>query len=203
MAVDQSVFQTQGAAGGGPVTYFTKDKNGVVAEVEIARDQFKPPATGFYLLKLKAFSAPFEMDGQFGKSKNVRAVFVVKAPGTFNDKAMFSQLLSVAKVSADGNWRSNITANSAVGKMIAAIRGTEIQDGEPINLLDYLNGEFAAMVNQSTKQGQNGIEVYGNVVKDTWQPASAVAGQQAAPQPVAAAAPAGGAAGNVFLDDDD
>ena len=182
MAVDQSVFQTQGAAGGGPVTYFAKDKNGVIAEIEIARDQFKPPATGFYLLRLKAFSAPFEMDGQFGKSKNVRAVFVVRAPGTFNDKAMFSQLLSVAKVSA-------------------AIRGKEIQDGEPINLLDYLNGEFAAMVNQSTKQGQNGIEVYGNVVKDTWQPATAVTGQQAAPQPVAAAA--GGAAGNVFLDDDD
>lgn len=200
--VDTSAFDTQGSTSGGPTTYFIKDKNGAISEFEISRDQFQPPLPGYYTLKLKGMSKPFEMDGQFGASKNVRVVFVVKAPGTPNDKRMFSQLIGIAKKRDDGTWKSNITAKSAAGQMIGVIRGKAIDDGEPINLLTYLGGEFAAMVNQTVKTTENGVQVNANVVKDTWQPAT----QQALPpvaQPVQQPAQQPVAAGNVFMDDDD
>lgn len=200
--VDTSAFDTQGRSGGGPTTYFVKNKDGVISEVEIARDQFKPPVSGYYTLKLKGMSAPFEMTGEFGPSKNVRVALVVVAPGTENDKRMFSQLLSIAKPNKSGGWISNVTKNSAPGKMIGAIRGKEIGDGEPINLLNYLNGTFAGMVNQTVKTTEDGVQVDARVVKDTWSPAA----QQALPpaaQPVQQAAPQPVAAGNVFMDDDD
>jgi hypothetical protein len=200
--VDQSVFQTQGSATKQASTYFVKDKNGVVSEVEIGRDQIKPPTPGFYVLKLKAMTAPFEMDGTYGKSKNVRCLFVVKAPGNPNDKRMFSQLLAIAKLRNDG-WQPNITAKTAIGQMMGCIRGRPIVEGEPINLLEVLNGEFQAMVNQTTKTGENGVEVYGNIVKDTWQPVAQQAMPVAQPAPVTAAA-VGAPSGDPFqLDDDD
>lgn len=200
--VDTSAFNIQGSTSGGPTTYFVKDKNGEISEVEIGREQFQPPMPGYYTLRLNGMSKPFEMDGQFGKSKNVRVVFLVRAPGTPNDKRMFSQLLGIAKFKDDGTWKSNVTAKSAAGQMIGAIRGKAIDDGEPINLLNYLNGEFAAMVNQTTKATENGVQVNASVVKDTWQPAQ----QQALPpaaQPVQQPAAQPVAAGNVFMDDDD
>lgn len=196
---DTSAFNTQGRIGGGPQTFFVKDKNGVISEVEIPREQFQAPMDGAYHLKLKALSAPFERtDGTYGPSRQVRAVFVVKAPGNPNDKRMFSCPLSIAKPNkATGNWQSNITNKSAPGQMIVAIRGKAIGEGEPINLLDYLNGDFRAMVSQTTKTSEFGVEVYGNIVKDSWKPLGQQ--QMAEPEPVGvAAAPA-----NPYLSDDD
>lgn len=201
MAVDQSAFQTQGSIPRTVPSYFVKDKNGVIAEVEIGYDQFKPPVDGSYHLKLKGMTAPFEMDGQYGPSKNIRVAILVKAPGTGNDKRMFSQMLAIAKKDKQGKWYPNITAKSAVGQMIGCIRGKEIAENEPINLLDYLNGEFRAMVQQTTKTTENGVEVYGNIIKDTWKPVgeqSPEAVPEPEPQPVAAAVN-----GNPFMTDDD
>lgn len=201
MAVDTSMFQQEGAVSSAPSAFYAKDKTGAVIEVEVARDSHRPPPTGFYQLRLRAISAPFEMDGQFGKSRNVRAVFqVVSGPYA---KQTFTQLLGIAR--ADGDvWRSNITNKTAVGQLIVAIRGREIAQGEPINLLDYLNGQFAAMVNQVTKAGPNGVEVYGNVVKDTWQPTSTGDGAATSPPPAPMTTTAPVANGhNPFLDDDD
>jgi hypothetical protein len=141
-------------------------------------------------------TAPFEMDGQFGKSKNVRVAFsVVGSP----DKRSFSQLLSIARVDKNGNWYPSITAKTAVGQMIGVIRGRPIAENEPINLLDYLNGDFMAMVKQDTKTTENGVEVYGSVVKDTWQPVGQTAMPEPEPEPVAVAA----GSANPFLDDED
>ena len=196
MAVDQSAFQTQGRAAAAPSTFIVK-QNGQLAEVSIPREQFQAVSNGFHRLKFKAMTQPFELDGQFGRSKNVRVVFQVR--GGPEDKRMFSQLLSIAKPGENGSWKSNVSAKSAPGQMIGAIRGRAIGDGEPINFLEFLNGEFMAMVKQETKAGENGLETRCSVVKDTWAPAGQTAlPPELQPVPQAAAAPA-----NPFLDSDD
>lgn len=202
MAVDQSAFQFQGRTSSAPSTYFVK-QHGQLSEVTIGREQMQAVTPGYKQLRFRGLSAPFELDGQYGKSKNVRVVFQVRGGGA-EDKRMFSQLLTIAKPAEGGGWRSNITSKTAIGQMIGAIRGKPIGDGEPINLLDYLNGDFCAVVQQKTRATDNGIEVDCSVVKDTWQPV----GQEALPEvlqpaPHAVAAPGVAATANPFLGDDD
>lgn len=201
MAVDQSAFQTQGSAAKAPGTYLIKDKTGAISEVEIGRDQLQAVSNGYHRLRLRGMSVPFEMDGAFGKSRNVRIVLQVR--GGSEDKRMFSQLLTVAKWvktnDGGGYYAPNVTAKTAIGQMIGVIRGTPIAEGEPINFLDYLNGEFNAVVKQETKATDNGMETRCSVVKDTWQPVQ----QQAMPEPApAAAAPPPVASDPFGLDDD-
>jgi hypothetical protein len=198
MAVDQSVFQTQGSAAKAPSTYYVK-QNGVISEVEITADQFKAVSPGYHRLRLRGMSAPFEMTGEYGVSRNVRVVFQVRDQGT-EEKRMFSQLLTIAKPDKSGGWRPNITEKTAVGQMIGVMRGKPIAENEPINVLDYLNGKFAAMVDQTAKPGQNGMEVYGNVVKDTWKPVGQTALPNTEPLPPALQPTA---APNPFMDSDD
>lgn len=187
---DVSSFQTQGSAARSVPIFFIKDaKTGAISETEIPRNQFAAPLDGSYKLRLFGMTAPFEMDGQYGKSKNVRCAFVVRAPGTPAHNKMFSQLLSVAKVSKNGDWYSTITAKSAIGQMIGAIRGKPIEDGEPINLLDYLNGEFNALVVQEPVITGLGTEIFGRVVKDSWKPAQEAAAGTTHVSPPEPAAP--------------
>lgn len=199
MATDTSVFQVQATSGGGPRLYYVKGKEGI-AQVEIPDDQMQPPMPGYYTLRWKGVSAPFDMTGgQFGPSKQVRCVFQVRQPGNPNDKRMFSQLLTFAKPGKDGTWRSGISEQSALGQLVGAIRGKPIQPGEPINLTDCLGGDFGAMVDQSTKTTEFGVKTYGNVVKDSWRPVGQQQTPEPEPEPVAVGAPAA----NPFLDDDD
>lgn len=199
MAVDQSVFQTQGSAAKAPSTYYVK-QNGVISEVEIGPDQLRAVSAGYHRLRLRGMSAPFEMTGEFGLSRNVRVVFQVRDQGP-EEKRMFSQLLTIAKPDKSGGWRPNITEKTAVGQMIGVMRGKPIAENEPINLLDYLNGEFMAVTKQTTKATDNGVVTNCAVVKDTWQPVGQTAlptNPEPLPPALQPAAPA-----NPFLGNDD
>ena len=64
MAVDLNVFGSETRTGGGSAaTFFVKNKAGEAEEIEIPYDQFSAPLDGWYVLKIKGFSAPYEDTG--------------------------------------------------------------------------------------------------------------------------------------------
>lgn len=204
MAVDTSVFQAQGKVGGGGTAakFFVKGKSGELEEIEIPYDQFSAPIDGWYVLRIKGLSQPYDdAGGQYGPSKKMRVLVVVRAPGNPNDRRMFSFKLSIAKQDKHGNWYQNVSNKSASGQMIVAARGTEIAADEPINFAHYIGMDFGAYVEQQVVTNEYGVTAYGNIRKDSWCPADEIAAKVAAAQALVASVPAPKA--NPFLDDDD
>ncbi len=191
-----------GATGGGPVVYYRKDKTGGFVGVEVdAKKAHQAPGNGYFKLRWTGVTAPFEMDGQYGKSRNVRCEFTVNMPGHFDHRKKFSQLFAIARYK-DSGWQNAITGRSNMGQMVEAIRGNEIAPGETITLVDYLGGEIMGMVQQVIKTSENGTNLYANILKDTIKPV----GQTAMPEFVAVAAaptPQPSKPANPFTDDDD
>lgn len=204
MAVDASMFQAKGkvGGGGGGGKFFVKNKAGELEEIEIPYEQFSAPIDGWYVLRIKGFARPVEHTaGQFGPSKKMRTLVVVRAPGNPNDKRMFSFNLSVAKQDKQGHWYQNVSNKSASGQMIVAARGVEIGPDEDINFADYIGMDFGAYVEQQVVTNEYGVTAYGNIRKDSWCPADEIAAKIAAAQALVASVPAPKA--NPFLDDDD
>lgn len=204
MAVDASMFQVQGKVGGGgsATKFYVKNKAGELEEIEIPYDQFSAPIDGWYVLRIKGFSSPYDdAAGQYGPSKKMRVLVVVRAPGNPNDKRMFSFKLAIAKQDKHGNWFPNVSNKSASGQMIVAARGAEIAANEGINFTDYIGMDFGAYVEQQVVTNEYGVTAYGNIRKDSWCPADEIAAKIAAAQALVASVPAPKA--NPFLDDDD
>lgn len=204
VAVDQSIFQTQGKVGGGNAAakFYVKTKTGQLEEIEIPYDQFSAPIDGWYVLKIKGFSAPTDdTGGQYGPSRKIRVLVIVKAPGTGYDKQMFSFKVSIAKQDKNGHWYPNVSNKSAAGQMIVSARGREIGQDEPINFADYIGMEIGAYVEQQVVTNDFGVTAYGNIRKDSWCAADDIAAKLAATQAIRASVPTPQA--NPFLDDDD
>ena len=203
MAVDKSMFDTDTRVGGGSAAvFYVKTKTGDIEEVEIPYDQFSAPVDGWYVLKIKGFSATYIDDGgSYGVSKKIRVLLIVKAPGTAQDKLMFSIKLSIAKQDKAGNWYSNVSNKSASGQMVVCARGREIGQGEQINFFDVAGMEFGAYIEQNVVTNDFGITAYGNVKKDSWCTAADIAAKLAELQALRASVPTPGA--NLFVDDEE
>lgn len=199
MAVDTSVFQTTGAVAksGGAPTFYVKNKDGAIEEVEVPYDQFGAPLDGWYVLKIKGFSAPYDDESQYGQQKKIRVLAVSQG----QNKRMFSFRVSIAKIDKrTGAWVTNVTTKSASGQMIGAARGKPITEGEAINFTDFIGMEFGAYVQQSVVTNDYGTTAYGDIRKDSWCTVAEVQAEIAKQNEVNAAL---AAKPSVFLDDDD
>jgi hypothetical protein len=192
--------QTAAASAGSRDAFWIKDKDGSIVKTEIAPEQYgTAPRQGYYRLRWKGVSDIFDMDGEFGKSKNVRLLFVINQPGVSEHKKLFADMGSVMKwgeKSQSFYW--NLGSQSKMGRIIEAITGTPLEPSATINLADYLGGEFEAMVKSTTGPDKNGaVRTKSSVAYDT---ITAVGSNAPAPgpepQPVATGA-------NPFLMDDD
>lgn len=197
------VVQAAGASGNRDA-YWVKDKDGNVSNVEVAPEQFgAAPRQGFYRLRLKGVSDIFDIDGgEFGKSKNVRLLWVINQPGSSEHKKMFSDMASVMKwgeKSQSFYW--NLGSQSKMGRIIEAITGTPLEASSTLALVSYLGGEIEAMVKSTTAPDKNGVvRTKSSVAYDT---ITRVGGaEQAAPEPEPAPQPIATGA-NPYLADDD
>jgi hypothetical protein len=183
----------------GASRYWVKDKTGAVALQEVSRDDIGlPPGNGYYKLRLVGISDVFEMNGQYGRSQNVRLLLMVNQPGSHAHKQKFSEIAAVAKWSErNEHFYPTIGSRSKIGQMLGAIQGREIEANQTITLIDFLGGEFMANVKQTVKQTDSGSVAYANTIHDTITAVEQAAPVQAPPQ----AAPA--ATGNPFLGEDD
>lgn len=179
-----------------PRDYYRKGKDGKFVKVEVPFSEHGAPGDGFFKIRITGISPVFPMDGQYGKSRNVSIEYTVNDPKSPDHKTRFSQMFAVQRWDKVlDQFTSAITAGTQLGKLIAAIRGIEVSEGEQISLTDIIGKDFMGLISKERKTSQTG-EVYyrSRIVKDGFR-SLADAGNAPEtpvkePEPVAAATPA-------------
>lgn len=190
----------QGNAGGGPQRYYRRDKSGNLIAADVDRTEHVLVSNGYYKLRVTGMTPIFPMDGQYGKSKNVRFEFTVNDPKSPEHKKRFSQLFPIQRHDSDSDaWYSALTPRTQTGKLFKAIYGRDIERGETVDVTAFVGREFMGVVtiNESEKNGTTYRD--SRVAKDSFRQVGstdvpetpdAVEDELSAPEPVTATAKA-------------
>lgn len=183
-AILDSLKVTMSSGGGGQRLYLMRDpKSRELIEAPVDDATLAAPAPGFYpTIQFMGITAVFPMTSQFSGEEQdmVRALFRVIAPGTVNDKAMFSQLFTFGYLQDNG--KRKLSTKSQIGRIFGAIRGGEMSGDQDLDADFYdsiISGRFGAVIQVDKKVDRNGNpREYAKVVKETPVPAPAEAQAQ-------------------------
>jgi hypothetical protein len=174
-----SLKVTMSSGGGGSRLYLMRDpKTRQLIEAPIDDATLTNPAAGFYqTIQLMGITAVFQMTSSYSGEEQdmVRALFRVIAPGTPNDKAVFSQLFTFGYLQDSG--KRKLSTKSQIGRIFAAISGGDTAADQDLDASFYegiIGGRFGAVVQIDKKVDRNGNpREYAKVVKETAVPAPA------------------------------
>lgn len=173
MAYDPNAFAATGSAGG-PTKYLMKTESGVDL-VAVDRDTLGEPSTGWKAkLKLIGIAEPFSMESQYPDDDGNKRIqkmtrFLIKVVDRDDDDygVQFATLYDFEALSK----------GTAQGQILGAIRDKPIENQEVLDITQFLDGVFAAVL---TDEGQKGQKVSVRVLKGSCKPVKAKAKPKAA-----------------------
>jgi hypothetical protein len=142
-----------------------KTPKGKLELVEPSRDEYVFPVDGYYRLRLNGVSESFESTGQYGTQTKTKfewfVVSAAKATGRPYVGKLFTDMYTLV-----------VSSRSNIGKILAALTGEEVKEGETYDICDYIGYEMDSAVTQETKEKDGQLRTYSNVAVSTVSPAT-------------------------------